>query len=220
MFSDILASIATEAHTQPALTTIFLGANDAAWDATGKNNVPLTEYKQNLRAFVQHYKTMYPRGKLLLITPPPPVYQGEYEGLERVGVAPVFEEGKMRALPVSGGGGWGEDLKGENWRGMFRDKPRMELLYLRPWDRKQEITRLYRDAVIEIGEENTLDSRIGVMDTWEMMFGATWNGTVFYDRDTADQYYYDGLHFNADGDFYMYLEVVRCVRRLWPLLGF
>ncbi|KAJ3075070.1 hypothetical protein HDU98_009249 [Podochytrium sp. JEL0797] len=207
MFADLLHSVQTATFPQPALTTIFLGANDAAFGA-GDQNVPVQEYTDILKSFVVYHKEVYPDARVLLITPPAPVCECEYDH-GRVGVFPGEQDGRVDASLVSES--HSDASKHYGQVPLFRE------LYMRPNDRNHTITKLYRDAVIRVAEdEGALDSRVGVLDTWEMMFG----GDGEYDRDVADSYYHDGLHFNARGDYLMYQGLVGVVAELWPELGF
>lgn len=62
------------------LATIFFGANDAARPdaSSGKQNIPLEEYKANLRAIVAHARAAG-IASILLITPPPVHAEGRVE---------------------------------------------------------------------------------------------------------------------------------------------
>lgn len=62
----------------PVATTIFFGANDAALlgRTSGRQHVPLEEYKENLRKIVRHLKECSPTMVVVLITPPPIYEEG------------------------------------------------------------------------------------------------------------------------------------------------
>ncbi|CAH9104381.1 unnamed protein product [Cuscuta europaea] len=62
-----------ESISHPAVITIFFGANDSALlgRTSEKQHVPLKEYKENLKAMVQHLKKCSPTMVVVLITPPP-----------------------------------------------------------------------------------------------------------------------------------------------------
>lgn len=54
------------------LQCIFFGANDACLPGSSTDqHVPLNEFKQNLKAIVQHSKVTAQKPRLILITPPP-----------------------------------------------------------------------------------------------------------------------------------------------------
>ncbi|CAN6453139.1 unnamed protein product [Victoria cruziana] len=57
----------------PVAATVFFGANDAALlgRASGRQHVPILEYKENLRKIVCHLKKLSPNILVVLITPPP-----------------------------------------------------------------------------------------------------------------------------------------------------
>ncbi|KAJ3388697.1 hypothetical protein HDU84_009542 [Entophlyctis sp. JEL0112] len=179
MYEGIMKSIETAANHQPAITTLYLGANDAV-----VNNIPLEEYDAIIREFVKWHRGEYPSAKILLIAPPPPVCQCEYDNDDR------GFQGQKVYVPQFG-------------------------VLMRPNDRWQNRTRYYRDAVIQINADIG-DSNVGLMDPWVMMFG----GTGEFDRDVADSFYHDGLHYNAKGDKAHFEYLVGVVRHLWPELGF
>lgn len=66
--------IARELETwlQPALVTVWFGANDAALldGNCSRQHVPLDDYRANLQAIVALFKAKAPQAKVLLITPP------------------------------------------------------------------------------------------------------------------------------------------------------
>lgn len=57
----------------PVAATVFFGANDAALlgRSCEQNHVPVVEFKENLRAIVNHLKDCSKSMVILLITPPP-----------------------------------------------------------------------------------------------------------------------------------------------------
>eukprot|EP01018_Ginkgo_biloba_P001151 Gb_05171 [translate_table: standard] len=57
----------------PLVVTVFFGANDAALRerSSGRQHVPLEEYKQNLQHIVAHLKKISDSTLIVLITPPP-----------------------------------------------------------------------------------------------------------------------------------------------------
>ncbi|XP_048539052.1 GDSL esterase/lipase At5g62930-like [Triticum urartu] len=57
----------------PVATAVFFGANDAALlgRSCERNHVPVVEFKENLRAMVNHLKDCSKSMVILLITPPP-----------------------------------------------------------------------------------------------------------------------------------------------------
>ncbi|XP_004485872.1 GDSL esterase/lipase At5g45920 [Cicer arietinum] len=59
--------------TAPIALTVFFGANDACLPnrCSGFQNVPLHEYKDNLRSIVSFFKKRWPTTHVILITPPP-----------------------------------------------------------------------------------------------------------------------------------------------------
>ncbi|GJP35976.1 hypothetical protein CLOM_g20517 [Closterium sp. NIES-68] len=65
----------------PALVTVFFGANDAALPGrtSGKQHVPIPEFKENLRVIVTHLQLLGPDVRVVLITPPPVDEAGRLE---------------------------------------------------------------------------------------------------------------------------------------------
>ncbi|CAI6008029.1 unnamed protein product [Closterium sp. NIES-65] len=65
----------------PALVTVFFGANDAALPGrmSGKQHVPIPEFKENLRVIVTHLQSLGPNVRVVLITPPPVDEPGRME---------------------------------------------------------------------------------------------------------------------------------------------
>ncbi|CAI5476660.1 unnamed protein product [Closterium sp. Yama58-4] len=65
----------------PALVTVFFGANDAALPGrkSGKQHVPISEFKENLRVIVTHLQSLGPNVRVVLITPPPVDEAGRME---------------------------------------------------------------------------------------------------------------------------------------------
>ncbi|CAI5509960.1 unnamed protein product [Closterium sp. Naga37s-1] len=65
----------------PALVTVFFGANDAALPGrrSGKQHVPIPEFKENLRVIVTHLQSLGPNVHVVLITPPPVDEAGRME---------------------------------------------------------------------------------------------------------------------------------------------
>ncbi|KAJ3103032.1 hypothetical protein HK100_004267 [Physocladia obscura] len=203
MFSDLLQGVG-----EVALTTLYLGANDAIipdslnlnmLDNSSKSGpvaddyvfggIPITEFAVALRAIVATHRQVNPSGRLLLIAPPPPVCACEF--------------------PTAGGlvSGW-RGLAYSDAVGATATAPT-----LRPTDRRHNYTRLYRDVVIDVVRTEN-DSRVGLMDPWEMMFGPS----AIYNTYTADSFLSDGLHYNEMGDYAHFDYLVRRVKILWPEL--
>ncbi|KAJ3247416.1 hypothetical protein HDU78_004390 [Chytriomyces hyalinus] len=185
MFKDLLASTLTLTTKTHALVTIYLGANDATYPGTPQH-VPLDEYKRHLGSFLDHIGSEYPDTKVLLITPAPPVSQREFENQ-----AAAIDENEDDVRLVRDGGGAYSVPK--------------DFVLMRPNDRNQSYTRLYRDVAIDVARKyGALNTNVGVMDTWQMMFGEGDNDKVEYARDVADSFYHDGLHYNQKGDMAHY----------------
>ncbi|KAJ3230810.1 hypothetical protein HDU81_004238 [Chytriomyces hyalinus] len=181
MFKDLLASTLTHTAKTHALVTIYLGANDATYPGSPQH-VPLDEYKRHLGSFLDHIGSEYPETKVLLITPAPPVSQNEFEN-----EAGAIDEDEDDINLVRRGGG-----------AFLASK---DFLLMRPNDRNQSYTRLYRDIALDVARKyGALNMNIGVMDTWQMMFGEGDTDEVEYKRDVADSFYQDGLHYNQKGD--------------------
>ncbi|KAI8618728.1 SGNH hydrolase-type esterase domain-containing protein [Chytriomyces sp. MP71] len=193
MFSDLLATTLTAAHSHHALVVVFLGANDAVFPGKPQH-VPLARFEEHLLAFTVHLRGTFPASKLLLVSPAPPVAESEFP---RVNLGLSFQ-------------GREEDTDGINTGLLKRHR--------RPNDRNHTVTRLYRDIVLRVAK-NAASEHVGAMDTWRMMFGEDTNEVV-YNRDVADSFYGDGLHYNEKGDATHYSYLVKSVRRLWPELGF
>ncbi|CAI5966714.1 unnamed protein product [Closterium sp. NIES-64] len=70
----------------PALVTVFFGANDAALPGrtSGKQHVPIPEFKENLRVIVTHLQSLGPNVRVVLITPPPVDEPGRMEFAKNV----------------------------------------------------------------------------------------------------------------------------------------
>ncbi|WVZ72792.1 hypothetical protein U9M48_021199 [Paspalum notatum var. saurae] len=64
---------AAAAAADPAAVTVFFGANDASLPdrVQAHQNVPLDEYRTNLRAICAYFKEQWPSAAIILITPPP-----------------------------------------------------------------------------------------------------------------------------------------------------
>ncbi|KAJ3017382.1 UNVERIFIED_CONTAM: hypothetical protein HDU68_011727 [Siphonaria sp. JEL0065] len=227
MFSDIVKATATRSFPHPSLTTIFLGANDAAVD----KDISVQEYTNHLLSFANYYTANHPNSKLLFITPPAPVCQCEYDngivnilpikdsntGGDFMHILPI-QDGKTHHLPLPSPSNNNDKNNNRN----INLDPTFRSYYSRPTMNQQNATRLYRDAVITLANNlSAANKNIGVMDTWEMMFGKDpVTGNVVYDRDVADSLYYDGLHYNSKGDFLHFSTLVGVVKDLWPDLGF
>ncbi|KAI9329734.1 SGNH hydrolase-type esterase domain-containing protein [Obelidium mucronatum] len=214
MLKDILESTQTKTYREPALTTIFLGANDASQSPA--QHVPIQEYTENLYTFAKHYLHTYPTSKLLFITPPAPVCECEYD------------HGRMNILPINHDyqnhtdGRMDASFSLSSTSHIIGSSTTTKTLYKRPWQNSQNYTRVYRDRVLAVVRDlnGKYPDQVGVMDTWEMMFGVdSETGSVVYDRDVADGFYIDGLHYNAKGDFLHYQHLVAVVQRLWPSIG-
>jgi len=59
----------TRSYESLALATVFFGANDSVKEGESQH-VPLAEYKENLRAIVEHLRSLAPSVNIILITPP------------------------------------------------------------------------------------------------------------------------------------------------------
>ncbi|KAK4842875.1 hypothetical protein QYF36_001125 [Acer negundo] len=72
---------AMDNKSAPVATTIFFGANDAALPGRNseRQNVPVEEYRDNLKKIVQHLQAISPTMIIALITPPPIDEKGRME---------------------------------------------------------------------------------------------------------------------------------------------
>lgn len=116
-----------ESSYPPSLITLFWGANDASWEGTCQY-IPLDEFKDNLRAIIDHIQSVYKDTKILLITPPP-IAQDAYniafpdtlrtnENTKKYAhvVLDLAEEYKLVSLDL-----WTQMSNSTNWEELFTD---------------------------------------------------------------------------------------------------
>ncbi|KAJ3160096.1 hypothetical protein HK101_000951 [Irineochytrium annulatum] len=215
MFEDFLKALVKEGQ-DPALVTIYLGANDAVFDHL-PHSVPLPTYTTILTKMVHTIRTLHPTARILLITPPPPACNADVPR-----DIPKHANAKGERVYKTSSGLW------------------------RNGERVHTRTKDYRDAVRKVCEDMSVDGcagdggggktsasppvdgadgqltlvtakepKVALMDTWRMLLGGDGETYDFYE---ADKWYMDGLHYNKDGERRHFEHMMDVVQRVWPEL--
>ncbi|KAI9206234.1 SGNH hydrolase-type esterase domain-containing protein [Polychytrium aggregatum] len=82
--------------------------------------------------------------------------------------------------------------------------------YQVPLDRSHERTRLFHQACLDIASEED----IVALNTWSLLLGPSES----YDSETLAKYFFDGLHFNAEGNKAFASALLLLIKQTWPEL--
>jgi len=78
-------------------------------------------------------------------------------------------------------------------------------------DRKFEVTKVYAEAVLEVGKE----VGVAVVDAWSRLWEAAGK-----DERSLSAFLYDGLHLNAAGYEIVYNEIIKTIEEKFPELHY
>ncbi|PVV02528.1 hypothetical protein BB560_003015 [Smittium megazygosporum] len=189
----ILKTMGPNRPAKVKLVTIFLGVNDAAMEGYPAH-VPLAEFHQNLLSMIDHLadpnsEYYSPEIKFILITPPP------------------------LSEPM-----WARTVKKQN----------------APMDRSEENAKLYAEEVIKVGKKRNIPvvdvftrikNEINEIQAKQAEINALTNGTTCTGSRMVednlrwfgyDQFFYDGLHFNANGNTILFEMLYETIITNYP----